>query len=233
MNRGYDFELFTKYLSIVQLLNTTHRTQYCIADIVSEEDYEKVKHFPLGKTPSFMAEKDVEYLVAEKQIPIAGKNVLDIGFGDGEFMNVLAEQGANVFGFDIDKPVNADLISGTIFTMPVEKMPKELWGTFDTAINFRAMDLSNFGFTNTTFDSVTRACVRALKKSGIYVGTLIDEQVIFKGGKPIVTPDGRPFVNALRKYFKTLELEKALHGPNNKTAMFIAQEPREQFLFSK
>jgi len=238
MNESYGYDT-VKYNALMEQVFAANRAGKftTLADLVHEEDYETIKHFPMGATPHFMAEKDIQHLITKKKFPLVGKRVLDIGTGTGAFMKTLAENcDADVIGFEQGmmqgnpgvpyKLQFENNASGTIYVSPVEGMPENLWNTFDIAINYRAQDMSKYGIKELTFDTSTEACARALKEHGIYVGTLIDGQFQFKGGRIIKNQHGREIVESLEKHFTHLEIDKAIHGPKDRTALFIAEGPR-------
>ena len=228
---GYDRKWFLKLADVV--LKKRHAGEKIhIADLVRPSDYVRAKFLPMGSTPPLMVKKEIEYLVRKKKIPMIGNRVLDVGMGPGHLTHYLREKGVEVIGFEADPDVfEYERVEGKTFFTPVEEMPADLFHTFDVALQLRAQDLSKIGseagVSPLSFKSSVAAVSRALKKEGVFVGTVIDSQITFKNGQPFFTPDGHKIINALEANFEKVQIEPALHGPKDRSALWIAYVPKK------
>ncbi len=147
---------------------------------------------------------EIDTLIAENDIDIFGKRVLDVGMGKGHHTIYLLELEADAYGFDIKERLECSYprISDRMFSADIRDIPKELLGTFDIAIQYRYVHISG-GFHTIS---------KALKPDGIYVVTFVDSEI------------GKAMVRELRNCFGELKFTKPLFSERG--IQVTARKPR-------
>jgi 2-polyprenyl-3-methyl-5-hydroxy-6-metoxy-1,4-benzoquinol methylase len=109
----------------------------------------------------------------------AGRTVLDIGCGNGDFAEFAAQQGFNVIGIDIDKTSLQIAQSRNLMNVEFKNMTLFEFATENPRVRFDIIAMFEvFEHVDTPNDTIV-AIKKLLKSSGYFIGSLPNEHRFF------------------------------------------------------
>jgi SAM-dependent methyltransferase len=106
-------------------------------------------------------------LLAERNISLAGKKVLEIGSGNGAFLHALKKKGARVVGIELSKSeaeASFKKFGITALQCPVKKLSLEQNGAYDIVFSYHVLEHLRDPYGELTYVK------QILKEGGLFIG---------------------------------------------------------------